>query len=252
MHTERRGDWLDLYKFSLGSLMYCIRRMRELLAELGNTEAVEVADEAERVCKQARSIQYDWKVQKREDPLTNPEAKKIDDEIDSMLSNLLQAGEVFAEANPDSRQGKLAEEFLADLFPSGVYPITSQPFEEQYDSVRELLRRLNGPYTEHVEAMNLTGAVERLERLNEKFYEELSDTPDNVSYKEVRDARAEAHDAFHRLFIKVLHDYGDDLETLNEVLTPVHHQTERTRRSLKRSGKMPEVDPESGEPVDEE
>ncbi len=251
MQTERRGDWLDIYKFAVGSLMYCITRMREALDALGNTEAVAVADEAERVCKQARALEYDWEVQKQEDPFTRPEAKKLDDEIDSMLSSLMQAGEAFAATTPDSEQGRLAEEYLDGLFPTGVYHITSQTFEDQHLAVQELVERLNGPYTEHVEAMSLTHAVDRLEALNEEFGELLKETGRTVTYKEVQSARAEAHDAFHRLFIKVLHDYGDDLETLNEILTPVHTQTERTRRSLKRSGKMPEVDPETGEPVDE-
>ena len=85
----------------------------------------------------------------------------------------------------------------------------------------------------------------------EEFAEELDVTDDILEYKEVEAARTEAKDAFHRLIVKVMHDYGHDMETLNRILEPLHEQTERTRRSLKRTGRIPEVDDEIGEPINQ-
>jgi hypothetical protein len=250
-HTERIGELFAIYQFALGAIAYCLTVMRDILDELGNQEAVELAEMAIRKCERARQLEYDWEQQKQNDPLTRPEAKALDDKIDSTLSRLMQVAEAFADSNRETRESRLAGEMLDDLFPSGVYPITSKPFDEQNYAVDELLERLNGEFSEHVRAVGMESLVEELDDLNEQFSEELNTTGEAVAYKEVEAARADAEDAFHRLIAKVMYDYGDDMETFNRVMEPVHEQTERTRRSLKRSGRIPTIDPESGEPVDE-
>jgi hypothetical protein len=250
-HLERIGELLALYQLALGAIAYCISGIRELLAELGNQKAVEIADKAMRKCDRARQLAYDWQQQKEEDPLSRPEAKEIDDKIDSTLSRLMQVAEAFADSNRENREARLADEMLEELFPSGVYPITSQPFDEQRYQVDGLLERLDGEFSEHVQALGLGPIVEELGELNEEFAEELDVTEDILEYKEVEAARTEAEDAFHRLIVKVLHDYGHDMETLNRILAPLHEQTERARRSLKRTGRIPEVDDETGEPINQ-
>ena len=94
------------------------------------------------------------------------------------------------------------------------------------------------------------GLVEQLESLNDEFGGRLEPHRDGVSYDEVETAYVELEDAFHRLLITVMHDYCTDMETLNEVLSPVQDQTERTRRHLTTRGSIPEVDPETGEPIE--
>ncbi len=250
-HTERIGELFAIYQFALGAIAYCITVMRNLLDDLGNQEAVEVAEKAKRKCDEARQLEYDWEQQKQDDPLTRPEAKALDDEIDSTLSRVMQVAEAFAESSRETRKSRLADELLDAVFPSGVYPITSKPFDEQNYAVDELLQRLNGEFSEHVQVVGLESLVEELEDLNQEFSEELNTTGEAVAYKEVEAARADAEDAFHRLIAKVMYDYGNDMETFNRVMEPLHEQTERTRRSLKRSGRIPEVDPETGEPVEQ-
>jgi hypothetical protein len=251
MKLERLADLLALYQLALGAIAYCIRGIRDVLAELGNEKAVELADKAMEKCDRARQLQYDWEQQKEEDPLSRPEAAEIDNEIDATLSRLVTAAEVFAETNVETRQSRLADEFLEELFPSGVYPITSQPFDEQRYTVDGLLERLHGPFDEHVQAMSLTPVVDELEQLNRQFAEELDISGELLDYKEVEAARNDAEDAFHRLIVKVMHDYGHDMEQLNRILEPLKEQTERARRSLKRTGRIPEVDDETGEPVNQ-
>jgi ribosomal 50S subunit-associated protein YjgA (DUF615 family) len=251
MKIERLADLLALYQLALGAIAYCIRGIRAVLAELGNEKAVELADKAMEKCDRARQLQYDWEQQKEEDPLSRPEAAEIDNELDATLSRLVTAAEVFAETNVETRQSRLADEFLEELFPSGVYPITSQPFDEQRYTVDGLLERLHGPFDEHVQAMSLNPLVDELEQLNRQFAEELDISGELLDYKEVEAARNDAEDAFHRLIVKVMHDYGHDMEQLDRILEPLKEQTERARRSLKRTGRIPEVDDETGEPVNQ-
>ena len=250
MRVERLADFLDLYKFSLGSIGYCVQQMRQTLSEIGNNEAVELADRAAQKHQAARAMEYDWEQQKKKDPLERKGTQEIDNRIDGTLSHILKTAEGYADLEVDRHKSQLADEFLEQLFPSGVYPITSKPFDDQHTTVNELIERLEGPFAEHVEAMSLGGLVEQLETYNERFGAELEPTRDSITYDEVQSAYTEAEDAFHQLVVQVMADYGGDTDQLNEVLSPLTEQTARTKRHLQSRGTMPEIDPETGEPVD--
>ena len=252
MESERLADYLDLYQFSLGSLAYCVERMRATLREWDNEEAVALADEADRKNRAARRLQYDWELRKNTDPLERDGAAELDNRIDKMLSRILSTIENFAALGDGSEKGRLADELLEDLFPSGVYPITSKPFTDQHATINMLLGRLEDSYARHVDVLGLDPFVRRLAELNREFRTRLRPTRELLTYDEVESAFLEAQNAFHRLVVKVMGDYCRDFDKVQTVLEPVDQQTERTRRHLKRRGTIPEVDPESGEPVDEE
>ena len=249
--TERIGDWMGGYQMPIPSLKYSANKAVEVLRRLGNTEAVELAEQVLNVCDAAADVEYDWEQQKQNDPLTRPATQALDDEIDRTLSHLLQTIEAYAGLNGDGEPKEAAEELVGELFPSGVYPITSQPFNRQFESVNTLLDRLRGKFSGHVDVLNLEPMVSQLEELNEEFGEELDTAGEQVTYDQVEAARVEARDAFDKLFAKLMHDYADDMETFNRVIAGYQDQTRRIRRSMQRKGVMPEVDPETGDPVEE-
>lgn len=253
MHkVERFPDWFNLYKISLGAIAYCLAEMMGILEDLGNQEAVEVAREAKVKQERASDMKLQWEQQRDEDPLRSEDATKIDNKIDSTLSNILQIAEGFAEAEMETEQKRLADEFVGDLFASGVFPITSKPFHDQHEAVNRLLDQIEDGYTEHLEKLNLQRLVGQLRELNDEFSQRLGSTQaDRIEYDEVEAATVEAEDAFYKLLVKVMHDYADDMETFNEVVYPLREQLEWTRRHMKRRGTVPEIDPDSGEPVDE-
>ena len=252
MKMERPSDFIDLYQFSLGGIAYCVNHMRGELVELGNDELVEVADRAVEKHRKARSLAYDWNQQKQRDPLRREGTASLDNRIDGTLSSLLGAAEILADLEAETEQKRVAEEFVEDLFPSGVYPITSMKFADQFVAVTELLDRLEGPYAEHVEVMNVGPIVEQLEELNGQFGAKLEQVSETLAYDEVETAKVKAEDAFHELVALAIGGYARDMETLNRVMAPVLEQTERTRRHLRGRGSIPEVDPETGEPVEPE
>jgi hypothetical protein len=224
--------------------------LKEELEERGNEEAVQDAEEAIRLQERALTFEYDYDAQKNQDPMVHEGAQELDNRIDKTLSQLLQAAEAFAGLEAETRQQQLAEELIDELMPTGVYPITSKSFGEQHLAVDEMLGRLHSDFSEHVQVLSLDEIVDQLAELNEEFGEKVNRPGDTVTYDEVQAARAEAQDAFDRLLIKILHDYGDDLETLREILEPVHRQERQMKRSLRRTGEAQEVDPETGEPVE--
>lgn len=250
MKIERLAEFIDLYQFSLGSIAYCIGEMRTTLEELGNEEALARAEKAKKACDRARQLQYDWDQQKKKAPLEREGAERLDNEIDNLLSGLLQTVEPFAEFEVETDKQRRARELLDQLFPEGVYPITSKQFEDQHVAVNELLDRLDDSFSKHVETLGIGDLVDRLRELNDEFGETLSGEADGVDYSEVEASFTAAQDAFHGLLVQVLADYTDDMATLNRVMEPVLEQRKRTARHMKRRGTKPEVDPETGEPVD--
>lgn len=250
MKLERIGELLNLYQFSLGGIAYCIGEMRPRLKEEGNSEALELADKTLEKTRAARQQRYDWDQRKRQDPLKREGTKELDNRIDQTLSGLLKVAESLADLELESERTRLAEEFVDDLFPSGVYPITSKTFADQQFAVAELIERMKGDYAEHVEKMKVKEYVQQLESLNTEFGELLAPAHEGVSYDEVESSFQEAENLFHGLIGKIMGAYYADTDTLNRVMKPVLEQTERTRRHLKRRGTIPEVDPETGEPVE--
>lgn len=244
-------DLTSIYQFPLAALMYCIVRIRQVLQSLNDSKAVEECHEVEAKIERARTIQYDYEKQKDQDSMRRQGAKRIDNEIDQTLSSIANVVEEFASVG-SGESSRLADEVRQDLFPSGVFHITSKSFDEQHLTVDELLGRLNGEYAEHVEKLNLRTMVDRLEDLNEEFGEVLEPAADHIEYDEVEAAKVEAEEAFNLLVARIMADYGEDMETFNRIMEPVREQSEWARRQYRRRGTIPPVDPETGEPVDQE
>jgi hypothetical protein len=251
MAIERLADMFDFYRFGLGALAYCVTQMRDTLDRLGFQKGVEYAERAKQRIDEALDKKYAWKQEKTREPTERQEGvQKIDDELDQTLSQLLNGLQVFAGMSEGTEKRRLAEEVIEDLFPEGVYPITSEKFRNQHQLVDKVTNRLRNRYMNHLETMSLTELVDDIEELNEEFGSRLAPDRNGVEYDEVQAAHKEAEDAFHRLVAVVVGEYAEDMETLNEVMTPVIEQTARTRRYMKRRGSVPPADPESGESVD--
>ncbi len=246
--VEFIGVLLALYKFSLGSLRYCVNEMEPELRELGNDEALNRVEKAREAIDTARSEEYIWNQQKQQDKLSRKEATRIDDDLDTTLSAMYQTLEGFAELEGTSDRGDMAAEIVDTLFPSGVYPITSQSFEDQHGSVLEVVDRLRGDFADEVQKLAIDEYVDEIEQLNEEFGRKLSNRDREISYDEVEAAFTEAQNQFHGLVAQVMADYYEDMETFNRIMEPVWEQTERTRRGYQRRGEAPPVDPETGEP----
>ena len=238
------------YNHSLGGMSYCTTRIRAILDDMGDSEGVSRADEASDKIDWAQEKKLDWNKQKNRDHLKRSGSRELDNKIDDTLGNLSQTVDGVAGIDSDSENTRLAREIRDDLFPNGVAHITTQPFDDQHLAVDKVLGRLRNEYDEHVEKLSLEPLVGHLDELNEEFGEELAPDEDAIQYDEVEAARKEAEDAFDLLIFYVAAEYGDDIETMNEILDPLAEQRERARRHYQRRGTVPPIDPESGEPVD--
>jgi hypothetical protein len=240
----------DDYDHSPGGEMYCTVLIGESLEERGDSKGVQLADDAKTKIEYAQKCKVEWEKHDRNDQLTREGARRIDDKIDDLLGNIVQTLEAQADAPVDTESSRLAEEMRDELFPDGVTYITTQKFDDQHLAVNGMVERFREDFPDHLAKLNLEEMVDHLEEYNEQFGERLREDDDQISYDEVEAAKVEADEAFYRLIAHVMAEYGDDLEELNRILEPFAEQRERARRYFKRRGTVPEIDPETGEPVE--
>ena len=249
LEIERPGDPILNYSVGEELIKYAATEMRSILAELDRTVLIERTDLVLEKVERAIQLRYDYEHDKHDNPLAREEARKMDGRIDRTISSLKDGAEVFTNLEGDNEQKELAEELIEGLFSTGVAPITNQTYTKQHARVEELVGRLRGEYTPHIETLNLGAMVDQLEELNDQFGGFLNPDNDSVEYDEVQAASVEAEDEFHRLLIETMAEFADDLETLNRVFEPIFEQSERVQRHLQRTGSIPEGDPEQGAPA---
>lgn len=248
---ESISETNPLYAKKPGGVGYCGRNMRPMLEELGFERALEHLETVMALQEKAIELRYHWKQGKSRDMRLPEGTQELDDKIDGTVSSLVEAAQAFTNLPDDSDKCQCAEQLLDGLFPEGVFPITSSKFTEQHADVEHLIEKMNGEYADHVDTLGIRDLVDQLASLNDEFGRRLEPDEDGVSYDEVQAARKECEEAFNELVAMIIGKYATDLETLNEILEPVHEIEERTRRYMKRRGTIPEIDEENGEPVED-
>ncbi len=251
MFWEKLSDGSTLYAKPPGAVGYCTNRMVGDLERRGFERGVEQAKVVLKLQQGAVQKRYAWKQEKKLEPLRRNGTQELDNQIDGAISSLVDAVQAFTTLPEGTEKHRLAEEFLDGLFPEGVYPITSSKFTEQHADVAHLVEMMRGDYAEHVDRLGLRDLVDRIDSLNEEFGERLEPDKEGVTYDEVQAAITDAEEAFHELVAMVVGEWATDLETINDILEPVFEIEKRTRRHMKRRGTIPEVDPETGEPVND-
>lgn len=250
--TNDISSYFGIYELTPSAIGYVARQVREKLVQEGAPqEIVDRTDECEETATSAQRAQYDWRQKKKAEPRRENRASKIDAKLDQSVSSLFKGLKTQLDLPPDSTRHQLAREVIDDLFPEGVYPITSLRYEDEHGAVQVMLNRLDAKYSQHISQLGLDEHVALVTDLNDKYGEVLTHTDDShLTYADVRAARKEANARYRELLVVILAEYVDDDEARARVTGPVRSQNEWTARYYKRRGESPEVDPETGDPVD--
>ncbi len=248
----RIGEHLDYYQMKTGSILYCLREIRDRLDGVDNERLASKVEEALELNERTSELEYEWTMTKDSTINAQEGAKETNNKIDQTLSSIHDIIEANAESEVEGPNKERAVEMKESLFPSGVYPITSSRYQQQHMHVEQLLDRLEGEFSTHVDALGIGHLVDSLAELQATFGNQLSlDGEDTVTFDEVESARAEGRDALHKVIFIIYGDYCDDPETRQHLLAPVEYQNEQIGRHMERRGTIPEVDPDSGEPTPE-
>jgi hypothetical protein len=245
-----------LYKPGVGSATFALAGVARLLA----AESPPPPDWVLRRVAPARGelagaakIRFDWDNRKKMEPLRRKGAVESDARVDRAISAIFDTAAAYKDFDPSSRYYKLAVELIEDVFPDGVWPITSVRYELEHIKVNELLERLRGPLAAHVDELNLGLFVDRAERLNDEYGGNLSSLNNQaVDYDDVEAAEHAAIEAYFEVVLVIWAAYIDDRATRARLLAPVEEQNKRIAEYYKERSLIPEVDPETGEVIEPE
>jgi hypothetical protein len=180
---------------------------------------------------------------------------QLDNQIDGLLGFIYSklSGNIPL-FEPDDPLVTASARIIDQLFPEGVHPITTLPFEEQLVKNQTIIDRLNGDLGDAVATTHIGPYVARLESLNDQFRAQLDQSQtQEITYEEVEAARDRGNLYVRQIAAVVLGNFHQDTEEAagerQALLKPFLDQAERIRRSRKGRRAPQDVDPETGDEV---
>jgi hypothetical protein len=143
-----------------------------------------------------------------------------------------------------------SQRILEQIFPQGVKPIISLPFEDQLAVNDVIISRLKEDLREDADRASVGHFVQRLESLNDEFREELrKPQTKEIDYEELVAARDKGNLNVRYYVASVLAAYppdGDDADQGVALLQPILEQSERMRQSRRGRRTPQDIDPDTG------
>ena len=182
-------------------------------------------------------------------------ASEYDREIDAIwagMQGIAQGHQVL-----EGAVAQQATDLLKQVFPDGLAGLVNQPFEAQLAEMDILLERFDAPTGDlagHINTLGLRRLVDMLRVLVPKFRAELeADAAAKVTYEQVKSARLDCLDRFASVVFMVLNTYAtdsaQDVERRAACLAEYHRQNASVVEAYRRQSRVPDVDPETGEPL---
>lgn len=242
---------LGYYQGTPGSRTYALRRTLPVAQQVGNQRVIDKVEIALDKYEVASRVNYRWEMTKTDDKQARRLASELDVRVDRTVSRVYS----FVKSHADRKRGgstpAVAKELLADVFPGGVFPITSARYEDELAHIEVVIEKLEANYASDFAALGITELVDDLKVYHSDFAEALDVTDqDRVTYDQVLEATEEAEAAFQKVTFVIYGEFCDDDATRRKLLEHIEDQDERTRRYFQRRGRAPAVDPETGEVVE--
>lgn len=246
-------QYLSLYQFPAGRLIYAMHLVLERAQTRGLDDVVTLAQAARVQGQETVRLERAWDRSRSKSQGRRVAAAEVDAHVDRTLGGLANQLAGFVHTFGDEPEGVAALAVQERIFPLGAAAITTLSYENELAAAEQILSDLEGEYAGPVETLALGSFVDRLRRLLPTFRDALArETEREVSFSEVREARAMSQDALVRVVATVIaHHPGDDeadTQARQQLLGPVMSQNRRIQASLaNRRGRARDVDPETGE-----
>lgn len=240
---------LAMYQPKVSSMQYSTSEVKRKLSDYDDQRLEEIVQEAVEDIDHAAELEFAWNTSKSARSDARAGSVETDNKIDRTISSIHRVAKAIADAPGESTKKEYAQRLVDEVFPEGVYPITSVEFQEQRMHVDELLEKLTGEYADCIDALGLNDELATLQDLQETFREQLSMVDhEAVTFDQVQAARVEARESFYRMVAVIMGNYCDQPEAFRDLMEPIDQQQEKIERYVTRRGEIPEMDPESGEP----
>jgi hypothetical protein len=243
---------LGYYHSSIGSRIFVLTKTRPKAEKLGNKRLVGKIDLGLKAYRIAATMRLKYVMQRDTDRTARNGAVRVDADLDATLGDLFEFFELHANRRRESAQKTAAQAIVKHLFPSGVFPITSSQYDEQHSLITTLIKALKRDHAKELDILHARDLLDDLDAVNTKFGEALDILGrDTVSYADTQAQRTLADEEFKKVTLIIHADYCDDDATRADLLKAIEAQDARTGRYFKRRGVAPEIDPDTGEIIED-
>lgn len=250
--------YFDLYQFPTGRRLFALRQVKERAEQMSLATIAELADEAVQHDEQTMHMEAAWRRARSINEGKREAANVIDVALDRAVGGLhthLQSlRHAFGDAHP---RGKRAAQVLDTLFPEGAGAITTMTYENELAAVEVLLHQLNDDFAAEKQDLNLAPYMELITELKDRFALALKDEQTrDVTYSEIRHARMLGQEGLLRVVAKVLGEYcgpsEEHVTMRHTLLAPVMSQNRRLEERYASRRGSGDVDPQTGNELDDE
>ncbi|TXD36847.1 hypothetical protein FRC96_09000 [Lujinxingia vulgaris] len=249
MTQEPLRTYLNGKVLPAGRRIFTLESIQALASQMGDDALMMRCDTALDSNRQARRIQGRYEIHKSQHSRARGDSVELDAKVGEVLTGMCTVAQ--GQAVGDDEVARAAKEFIREVAPKGIAPLTRQSFEDQLADGRVLLERFDSDLARHIELLGLTRHRTQLRGLLPRFARELlAERVEPCTFSEVKESDAVARDAFAAVIFQVLANYADNPELRASLLTEYHRQLDLLSRYYRRHRKHVDVDPGTGEVLD--
>ena len=239
-----------------GRRLYALKKCLEVASALDDETLQSLIVEAIAHDSETISMERSW-TRSRNLSTARGKSFEIDHQIGGLMGTFHSAlsGHLFA-FQPEDPICIASKRIIDQIFPEGVRPVVTLPFEEQLAVNDDIIFQLREDLAEMVADAGVASYVERLVPLNEAFRSEL----DNSKSKEIDFNRLDVAKTKGIFFVRriaaiILGTYWEEtpeaVEAQRALLAPILEQCERVRQARKGRRAPRDIDPQTGEEIDD-
>jgi hypothetical protein len=248
---------LNFYVFSTGRRIFALQQAHKVAKEMQLTDLEQHIASAIKADRKTHELEQKWAASQKAPTSGSADAgrtKRVDAQVDRALTALRDGAAAQIDGAEPSEKALVAsiEAMLTDLFPKGVYSITTLPYVDELNAVDAIVKKLSDQYADLVTDIGLERHKKRLAKLAVEYREAQETTkPAGPSFDEVRAARAEGQERMLEASAMILGKYPsskkDHVAARQSLLGPFLRQNEAIRQYLKSRRAVEDVNPDTGE-----
>lgn len=250
MTQEPLRTYLNGKVLPVGRRILTLESILAIARRMGDDALVMRCDTALDANRQARRMEMRYQSNKTKHSRARGESVELDAKVGEVLSGMCTVAQ--GQAVGDDEVARAAAEFILEVAPDGIAPLTRQSFEAQLTDARVLLDRFDDDLARHIELLGLTRHREHLRGLVPRFARELlAERAQPCTFSDVKAIDTAARDVFAATIFHVLAVYADSPVSRATLLTEYHRQSDLLSKYYRRNRKHVDVDPGTGEIIDE-
>jgi hypothetical protein len=242
-------DLLKLAPSTPGRRILALRKMREVALTLNVPRIVELADVAIAHDMETRGLDMRWLGVRNTRSPHAAHMPAIEALADQLLTGLRDGARLHA-LGADGTTLVEVDHFIQEVFPAGVFAVTSLPYVEESAEIERILGILQGPLALQVARFGLIRLVERLAAVSVQYREALH-LADKLDFATVRAARDQGQLYFLQIVAMILGTFPletpEHVDARRRLMAPILEQDAAVRAYRRGRRTVPDMDPDTGE-----